>query len=98
MSEEAGGGDAASDGGDAAAEAGPTAADRAREEDASAAPPLADVDVEAAREELIAWYEADHRGFPWRETDDAYESPSIEVLAEELAALSAVDVDPSDVR
>ena len=30
-------------------------------------------DPGAVREALIEWYEADHRSFPWRETDDPYE-------------------------
>ena len=31
-------------------------------------------DLPAVRDALISWYEADHRQFPWRETDDAYET------------------------
>ena len=54
------------------ADAGDTAAD-------SALPP----DLEAVREALIEWYEADHRPFPWRQTDDAYEIHVSEVMSQQ---------------
>lgn len=50
--------------------------------DSDAAPPLPD-DLPAVREALIAWYEADHRPFPWRETDDAYEILVSEIMSQQ---------------
>jgi A/G-specific adenine glycosylase len=44
---------------------------------------LADVDVEAVRPALVEWYEADHREFPWRETEDAYEILVSEVMSQQ---------------
>ncbi|MFC6904159.1 A/G-specific adenine glycosylase [Halalkalicoccus tibetensis] len=35
------------------------------------------------RESLIGWYEADHREFPWRRTDDAYEILVSEVMSQQ---------------
>ncbi|WP_049981594.1 A/G-specific adenine glycosylase [Halolamina rubra] len=47
-------------------------------------PPLPpELDLDAVREALIAWYEADHRPFPWRETDDAYEIHVSEVMSQQ---------------
>ncbi|QSW99091.1 A/G-specific adenine glycosylase [Haloterrigena alkaliphila] len=40
-------------------------------------------DLEAVREALIAWYEADHREFPWRRTDDPYEILVSEVMSQQ---------------
>lgn len=40
-------------------------------------------DREAVREALVEWYEADHRSFPWRETDDAYEILVSEVMSQQ---------------
>ncbi|WP_247000917.1 A/G-specific adenine glycosylase [Halosolutus gelatinilyticus] len=40
-------------------------------------------DLDAVREALIAWYEADHRSFPWRETDDPYEILVSEVMSQQ---------------
>ncbi|MDG5760532.1 A/G-specific adenine glycosylase [Natronococcus sp. A-GB1] len=40
-------------------------------------------DLEPVRESLIAWYEADHRSYPWRETDDAYEILVSEVMSQQ---------------
>ncbi|ARS88559.1 A/G-specific adenine glycosylase [Natrarchaeobaculum aegyptiacum] len=40
-------------------------------------------DVAAVREALIAWYEADHREFPWRRTDDPYEILVSEVMSQQ---------------
>jgi len=28
--------------------------------------------VDAIQQALVEWYEADHRAYPWRETDDPY--------------------------
>ncbi|MFC7070793.1 A/G-specific adenine glycosylase [Halobaculum lipolyticum] len=40
-------------------------------------------DRDAVREALIAWYEADHREFPWRRTDDAYRILVSEVMSQQ---------------
>jgi A/G-specific adenine glycosylase len=48
-----------------------------------AADHLADVPVETVREALVEWYEADHRAFPWRETEDPYEILVSEVMSQQ---------------
>jgi A/G-specific adenine glycosylase len=45
--------------------------------------PLEDVDVTAVRRALVEWYEADHRDFPWRQTDDPYEILVSEVMSQQ---------------
>ncbi|WP_435062672.1 A/G-specific adenine glycosylase [Halobaculum sp. EA56] len=40
-------------------------------------------DREAVREALIAWYEDDHRDFPWRRTDDPYRILVSEVMSQQ---------------
>ncbi|MFB6071578.1 MAG: A/G-specific adenine glycosylase [Halobacterium sp.] len=40
-------------------------------------------DVDAVRDALVAWYEADHREFPWRQTDDPYEILVSEVMSQQ---------------
>ncbi|GAB7020414.1 HhH-GPD family protein [Halostagnicola bangensis] len=40
-------------------------------------------DRAAVRSALIEWYEDDHRSFPWRETDDAYEILVSEVMSQQ---------------
>jgi len=40
-------------------------------------------DVEAVQEALVEWYEADHRDFPWRRTDDPYEVLVSEVMSQQ---------------
>jgi A/G-specific adenine glycosylase len=40
-------------------------------------------DVEAVQRALVEWYEADHREFPWRQTDDAYEILVSEVMSQQ---------------
>ncbi|WP_339103385.1 A/G-specific adenine glycosylase [Haloterrigena salinisoli] len=40
-------------------------------------------DLEAVRGALIAWYEDDHREFPWRRTDDPYEILVSEVMSQQ---------------
>ncbi|QLD84158.1 A/G-specific adenine glycosylase [Natronomonas halophila] len=40
-------------------------------------------DTDAVREALIEWYEADHREYPWRQTDDAYEILVSEVMSQQ---------------
>ncbi|PSQ25198.1 A/G-specific adenine glycosylase [Halobacteriales archaeon QS_9_67_15] len=40
-------------------------------------------DVDAVRRALVEWYEADHRDFPWRRTDDPYEILVSEVMSQQ---------------
>jgi A/G-specific adenine glycosylase len=40
-------------------------------------------DIEAVQEALVEWYEADHRDFPWRRTDDPYEVLVSEVMSQQ---------------
>jgi len=40
-------------------------------------------DVDAVRDALVAWYESDHRSYPWRETTDAYEILVSEVMSQQ---------------
>ena len=40
-------------------------------------------DVEAVQQALVEWYEGDHRDFPWRRTDDAYEILVSEVMSQQ---------------
>jgi A/G-specific adenine glycosylase len=40
-------------------------------------------DPDAVREALIEWYEADHRDYPWRQTDDPYEILVSEVMSQQ---------------
>ena len=47
------------------------------------APIPPDLDLDAVREALIEWYEDDHRPFPWRQTDDAYEIHVSEVMSQQ---------------
>jgi A/G-specific adenine glycosylase len=56
-----------------------------------AAAPFADVDVDAVRGALIEWYEADHRDFPWRRTDDPYEILVSEVMSQQTQLGRVVD-------
>jgi A/G-specific adenine glycosylase len=67
----------AEEGGSGAADAGSDAA-----ADRNAAGSLPE-DVEAFREALIAWYEDDHRSFPWRETTDPYAILVSEVMSQQ---------------
>ncbi|MFB6073947.1 MAG: A/G-specific adenine glycosylase [Haloarculaceae archaeon] len=48
-------------------------------------------DPTAIREALIEWYEADHRPFPWRETDDPYEILVSEVMSQQTQLGRVVD-------
>ncbi|MFC4408625.1 A/G-specific adenine glycosylase [Haloarchaeobius iranensis] len=43
----------------------------------------ADVDREAVQNALVEWYEADHREFPWRRTEDPYEILVSEVMSQQ---------------
>ena len=47
------------------------------------APLPAELGLDAVREALIEWYEEDHRPFPWRRTDDAYEIHVSEVMSQQ---------------
>ncbi|MGB9987725.1 A/G-specific adenine glycosylase [Salarchaeum japonicum] len=40
-------------------------------------------DTDAVRDALVSWYEADHRDFPWRNTDNAYEILVSEVMSQQ---------------
>ncbi len=40
-------------------------------------------DVPAVQEALVEWYEADHREYPWRRTDDPYEILVSEVMSQQ---------------
>jgi A/G-specific adenine glycosylase len=40
-------------------------------------------DVGTVREALVSWYEADHREFPWRRTEDPYEILVSEVMSQQ---------------
>jgi A/G-specific adenine glycosylase len=48
-------------------------------------------DRDAVREALVDWYEADHRPFPWRETDDPYEVLVSEVMSQQTQLGRVVD-------
>ena len=39
--------------------------------------------VAAVQEALIEWYEADHREYPWRQTDDPYEILVSEIMSQQ---------------
>jgi A/G-specific adenine glycosylase len=56
-----------------------------------AADPYADVDLSEVREALVEWYEADHRDFPWRRTDDPYEILVSEVMSQQTQLGRVVD-------
>jgi A/G-specific adenine glycosylase len=55
--------------------------------------PAADAlgDVDAVRASLTDWYQEDHREFPWRETDDAYEILVSEVMSQQTQLGRVVD-------
>jgi A/G-specific adenine glycosylase len=48
-------------------------------------------DPAAVRDALISWYEADHRAFPWRETEDPYEILVSEVMSQQTQLDRVVD-------
>ncbi|KTG27214.1 A/G-specific adenine glycosylase [Haloferax profundi] len=50
--------------------------------DAESALP-SDLDRNAVQTALVEWYEADHRDFPWRRTDDPYEILVSEVMSQQ---------------
>ena len=47
--------------------------------------------LDAIRAALIEWYEADHRAFPWRETDDPYAILVSEVMSQQTQLDRVVD-------
>ena len=51
----------------------------------------ADLDPATVRESLAAWYEADHRSFPWRETTDPYRILVSEVMSQQTQLSRVVD-------
>jgi A/G-specific adenine glycosylase len=53
--------------------------------------PLDGTDLDAARTELIEWYETGHREFPWRETTDPYEILVSEVMSQQTQLDRVVD-------
>src|SRR6056297_1896937 len=48
-------------------------------------------DVDAVQRALIEWYGTDHREFPWRRTDDAYEILVSEVMSQQTQLGRVVD-------
>ncbi|SFR30880.1 MULTISPECIES: HhH-GPD family protein [Halorubrum] len=50
--------------------------------DAESVPELP-TDLDAVRDALVDWYEADHREFPWRRTEDPYEILVSEVMSQQ---------------
>jgi len=48
-------------------------------------------DVDAVREALVAWYEDDHRAFPWRETTDPYSILVSEVMSQQTQLSRVVE-------
>ncbi|AGB39500.1 HhH-GPD family protein [Natronococcus occultus] len=59
--------------------------------DVDADDPSVPDDLEDVRESLIAWYEDDHRSFPWRRTDDPYEILVSEVMSQQTQLDRVVD-------
>ncbi len=51
----------------------------------------ADLDRVAVRDALVAWYETDHRAFPWRETTDPYRVLVSEVMSQQTQLSRVVD-------
>jgi len=45
--------------------------------------PALPADLAPVRDGLVEWYEADHREFPWRRTEDAYEILVSEVMSQQ---------------
>jgi len=61
-----------------------TDADAGADEEPPGDSPLpSELDLDAVRGALIEWYEADHRPFPWRQTDDPYEIHVSEVMSQQ---------------
>ena len=43
----------------------------------------ADIDLDAVQDALVSWYEAGHRDYPWRRTDDPYAILVSEVMSQQ---------------
>ncbi|WP_424004700.1 A/G-specific adenine glycosylase [Haloarcula salina] len=54
-------------------------------------PGIVPEDPAAVQRALIEWYEADHRSFPWRETEDPYEILVSEVMSQQTQLDRVVD-------
>jgi A/G-specific adenine glycosylase len=52
---------------------------------------LPSLDRDAVRSALVAWYEADHREFPWRRTENPYEILVSEVMSQQTQLDRVVD-------
>ena len=52
---------------------------------------LPDETVAAVQTALIEWYEADHRAYPWRETEDPYEILVSEIMSQQTQLDRVVD-------
>jgi A/G-specific adenine glycosylase len=61
------------------------------DEEPGSALDLAPDDREAVRDALVAWYERDHRSFPWRETTDPYPVLVSEVMSQQTQLGRVVD-------
>ena len=59
-------------------------------DDAEESPALP-ADLGAVRDALVDWYEADHREFPWRRTEDPYEILVSEVMSQQTQLDRVVD-------
>jgi A/G-specific adenine glycosylase len=53
--------------------------------------PFAGVSLDDVRAALVAWYDDDHRSFPWRETTDPYEILVSEVMSQQTQLGRVVD-------
>ena len=53
--------------------------------------PRLPADLDAVREALVSWYEADHREYPWRETTDPYPILVSEVMSQQTQLDRVVD-------
>ena len=53
--------------------------------------PFAEVSLDDVRAALVAWYDDDHRSFPWRETTDPYEILVSEVMSQQTQLGRVVD-------
>ncbi len=50
-----------------------------------------DLEIEAVRDALVEWYEADHRDYPWRRTTDPYPILVSEVMSQQTQLDRVVD-------
>ena len=61
------------------------------EDDRVEGAPELPADRDAVRDALVDWYEADHREFPWRRTEDPYEILVSEVMSQQTQLDRVVD-------